>query len=276
MNNTLIFVVKYPVAGNVKTRLGQEIGLGNAVLLYRSFVEDLLAGLDEMELDVMIFYDPSSPIEKYSEWLGSRKYFPQQGKDIGERMLNCFENAFDAGYERSIIIGSDLPGLDMQEIDKGFIALQDNPACLGPAEDGGYYLIGFRKDRLVKSVFEGMKWSTDTVFEETVRRMNDQNIRPHILSPFSDVDTLDDLINLMADKDKKETLPQNSEYMGSNQPQKLVLDNIKSVFITVLATREAQPVAAEIIKHVNVPISSGAEPTYNFVTNPQSNIEINN
>ncbi|WP_432735438.1 TIGR04282 family arsenosugar biosynthesis glycosyltransferase [Maridesulfovibrio sp. FT414] len=207
MQEALIFFIKYPEAGRVKTRLGRDIGNENAALLYRSFVEDMLDSFDRSGLNTLIFYDSYQPIEKYTEWLGKRYFHQQEGNDLGTKMHIAFEECFSCGFERCLLTGSDLPGLPPETIATAFAALKNSPACIGPADDGGYYLIGFQKDGFTKSIFTDMIWSTKTVYNETVTRLNSAALAPAILPFFSDVDTLPDLKKILNIPGAKKTCP---------------------------------------------------------------------
>lgn len=124
------------------------------------------------------------------------KFYPQQGDDLGKRMRLAFETAFSEGYARCILTGSDLPGLDPKLIKSAFETLKKSPACIGPAKDGGYYLIGFQQERFSKSIFQDIKWSTESVFPETLIKLNEKGLPTAILPQFSDIDTVDDLLQL--------------------------------------------------------------------------------
>ncbi|WP_421901042.1 TIGR04282 family arsenosugar biosynthesis glycosyltransferase [Maridesulfovibrio sp.] len=197
MKCAIIVFVKYPETGKVKTRLGKDIGYEIAAKLYTAFVEDMLSNLDESGLTPIIAFDPFQPVEKYKEWLGERTYIPQQGEDLGQRMYNALQTAFDLNFDTSILTGSDLPDLDPERILKARQTLQKAPACIGPANDGGYYLIGFQKDFLTDSIFKNMEWSTDRVFSETLLRLEKMDINPSTLQEHQDMDTMEDLKRLL-------------------------------------------------------------------------------
>lgn len=122
---------------------------------------------------------------------------PQQGKNLGERMQNSFVQAFLQGFHRVIIIGSDSPDLPRTFIEEAFSALKTMDSVIGPACDGGYYLIGFRKETFFPEVFTGITWSTDKVFEESCARLKNAGRKTYILPPWHDIDTLADLQELI-------------------------------------------------------------------------------
>ena len=207
MKCAIIVFVKYPVAGKVKTRLGKDIGYENAAQLYTAFVDDMLSNLDISGLNPIIAFDPFQPVEKYHEWLGERDFIAQQGNDLGERMYNALLAGFTLHYDNCILTGSDLPDLDPERILQARQTLQKAPACIGPANDGGYYLIGFQKDFLTNSIFKNMEWSTDIVFSETLLRLEKQDIYPSILAEHQDMDTVEDLERLLNNMSAQKLCP---------------------------------------------------------------------
>ncbi|MBU1078035.1 MAG: TIGR04282 family arsenosugar biosynthesis glycosyltransferase [Spirochaetes bacterium] len=194
----VIFFIKYAEPGRVKTRLGSRIGLKRASELYRCFVMDILSLLRSLNKDVLIFYVPDTSLEKVRGWLGTKmRYFPQkEGADLGERMAVSLESAFKLGYEKSIIIGGDLPDLSSDIILQAFKDLNDHQSVIGPSDDGGYYLIGFNKKDYLNKVFQGIRWSTPEVFKMTMRIFNKEKYSVSLLQKWHDIDTLEDLRNL--------------------------------------------------------------------------------
>lgn len=195
----IVVFVKYPGPGAVKTRLAATLGDGFARSLYRLFVADTLDMLKDADCDTVIACDPCCAAELYSEWLGiDRAYLAQTGDGLGERMANAFIRTFAMGYAQVLLIGSDIPDLPGATIEQAFCSLSDHGAVLGPSEDGGYYLIGFTRNAFTDCVFREIAWSTPAVFKETLARMQAQRLSAHILPPWRDVDTKEDLSALYA------------------------------------------------------------------------------
>ena len=121
---------------------------------------------------------------------------PQRGRDLGERLRNGFADAFSKGFRGAMAIGSDSPDLPEGIVIEAREALEVHDVVIGPSIDGGYYLIGFKPDTFLPKAFDGIAWSTDAVFRETVDRLKEAALDVLILPPWSDVDTLDDLIVL--------------------------------------------------------------------------------
>ena len=204
-SNCVLFFVKYPERGQVKSRLATEFDERITIKLYRSFVEDLLLMLTNMNHPIMICYSPPDAFDKFRTWLGAQhQYVPQRGSSLGNRMENGFLAAFTAGYEHVIIIGSDSPDLPSHLIATAFQKLKEHDVVIGPCPDGGYYILGFSKLSYFPSVFRDIKWSTEEVFSSTLKKLREGKLDVHVMPTWSDVDTLDDLYELfIRNKDKE-------------------------------------------------------------------------
>jgi uncharacterized protein len=190
----LLLVSKYPVAGRVKTRLASRIGSENAAALARCFLLDELQILARMNLPITLFYDPPESGPAFAALTGNRCVLrPQRGGDLGERMGHVFEESFSKGFPAALLVGSDLPDLPLAHLKEAAAALAQGKAVLGPAADGGYYLIGFPKDRYLPQVFEDIPWSTPRVFRRTVERFDASGREVHLLPTWWDMDTVEDL-----------------------------------------------------------------------------------
>jgi rSAM/selenodomain-associated transferase 1 len=189
----IILFLRYPEKGKVKLRLGKELDEETVVTLYRNFVLDILDTLDEGAYAVRIYYTPGRLREQVGQWLGKeRAYFPQHGADLGERMKNAFTETFSEGFAYAVLIGSDIPDLPETLIAE---ALQSDThdVVIGPSVDGGYYLIGFRKDTFLPVLFHGMPWGTGKVFEKTMAAFQDLDANVHVLPHWRDIDRVDDI-----------------------------------------------------------------------------------
>jgi len=118
---------------------------------------------------------------------------------LGTRMHNAFTVCFAEGFRSVVLIGSDSPDLPREIINEAFESLKSCHAVIGPTYDGGYYLIGFSKDSLSEIFFENMAWSTDSVYAETIRRFDQEGLSFHVLPPWRDIDTVDDVRALLKD-----------------------------------------------------------------------------
>jgi len=192
--SSVILFVRSPERGRVKSRLAAAIGGKMALEIYKGFVLDIVETLKEGPYPFRIFFYPGNAREKVTNWLGKDfTYSPQRGSGIGEKMENAFVQSFSMGVERAVLIGSDIPDLPNSVIHRAFSSLDKSDAVLGPASDGGYYLIGFKKASFLPDVFHGIPWSTSSVYRETIEVFRLSKYRVHILRHWNDVDTLDDL-----------------------------------------------------------------------------------
>lgn len=186
----LIIFVKNAQKGRVKTRLAKVIGEKKALNVYLKLLNHTRNVVNGLPVDIHIFY--SDFIDENDGW-PDLNYFRhlQRGRNLGERMRNAFAKIFDRGYRKVVIIGSDCLELQSKHIIRAFNILDGFKAVIGPARDGGYYLLGLR--RLIPEIFKNKSWSTDSVFEETIRDFQDQNIIWQELPVLRDLDTARDL-----------------------------------------------------------------------------------
>jgi len=204
MKACLLFFVKYPEPGAVKTRLAKMIGYGYAVEFYKRFILDSVETLSTLPQQVNVCYAPGYSGSYFRNWLGERfLYTPQQGKDLGERMDHSFQQAFQQGFGKVAIIGSDLPDLPSQIVTQAFKELDTHDAVIGPAVDGGYYLLGFRQTSFFPSVFEDIAWSRETVFEQTSQKIEQAGLHRATLPIWQDVDSFSELRQLCTQSDRQ-------------------------------------------------------------------------
>jgi hypothetical protein len=219
-NRCLIVFVKYPQPGQVKSRLANAFDSDFAALLYKAFVFDILECAMKGNWQLRIFFYPPEKETEINKMFGNdHEYRPQRGADLGARMKNAFYDCFSEGFKSVVLIGSDFPDLPLKIIENAFAAL-DRPgdAVIGPAVDGGYYLIGFRYDKFLPAVFEGLTWSTVSVFPETLKILQTCGYQTEIIQEWQDVDKRDDLINLMErNKSTAFAHSQTMKYLAANR-----------------------------------------------------------
>ncbi|HEX8674827.1 MAG TPA: TIGR04282 family arsenosugar biosynthesis glycosyltransferase [Longimicrobium sp.] len=188
---TLVFV-RAPVAGRVKTRLASALGAEGALRIYQRLAEHTLREARALGGDVRVHFTPVDAEPEVRAWLGEGpRYLPQPTGDLGTRMKAAFHAAFEDGADRVVIIGSDLPELSAALLRRAFDALESHPAVIGPARDGGYYLLGMRT--MIEGLFDGIPWSTTEVLARTLDRFRAAGIKPALLDTLSDADEVDDL-----------------------------------------------------------------------------------
>ncbi|MGI9553735.1 MAG: TIGR04282 family arsenosugar biosynthesis glycosyltransferase [Thermodesulfobacteriota bacterium] len=196
MTNNLIIFIKYPEPGQVKTRIGRIIGIDKAADLYSSLANHVVSKLtDTNSYKISVFFTPEEKEEKIKNWFNNKGiyYFSQLGVSLGERISNAFDESFLNGFKNTIIIGSDCIEIDEKIITGAFNHLNNGSDCvIGPTYDGGYYLIGL-KSRNYPHIFEDIEWSSDSVFDETVKKVNYLNLKSIILERLNDVDDIDDV-----------------------------------------------------------------------------------
>lgn len=200
MKDCILFFVKYPVPGEVKTRLAEDSSPELAAEFYATFVEEKFEELkEECGAKVIVCHAPEGAGQAMRDWLGAGvRYFGQKGTDLGRRMENAFREAFLLGYDRAVLAGSDVPGLSPAILTEAIESLTEDTACLGPADDGGYYLVGFHRRGFKPEVLRDMEWSTRDVFERTASRLGKAGMNCHVLPPLEDMDTVEDVETLVA------------------------------------------------------------------------------
>jgi rSAM/selenodomain-associated transferase 1 len=196
----LIIFVKNPILGHVKSRLALKIGYANALEIYNELVDKIHKIVRELNCDKQVAY--SSSIETNDIWENDRfDKILQQGTDIGTRMYDAFNSAFQKGYENVVLIGSDIIGLQSGIIHQAFKHLEKADVVLGPAKDGGYYLVGMKQPR--KKIFENKDWGTSKVFIQTLKTCLDLDVSVQLVTELADLDRIEDFQYLDLDEWKK-------------------------------------------------------------------------
>jgi rSAM/selenodomain-associated transferase 1 len=189
MTEALVIVfVKNIKLGSVKTRLAKTIGDYGAMEVYSELVKITEQATQNVDIDTHIYFS-NAVID--TQWKNNFKTI-QLGIDLGERMHNAFLDGFKAGYKKIVLIGSDLPNISSEHILKGLEVLNENDIVFGPAEDGGYYLIGLKKD--CPELFINKPWSQPQLLENTLEELKSLDLKVGTLETSNDIDTYDDLI----------------------------------------------------------------------------------
>jgi uncharacterized protein len=186
--NALIIFTRNPELGKCKTRLAKTIGDEAALGIYKYLLKHTASVSENITADKYVFY--SENIKKDDLWDSNifRKKL-QYGYDLGARMENAFSELFELGYEKIIIIGSDLLDLTTNHIEGAFQTLNNHEVVIGPAKDGGYYLLGMKT--MQPNVFKNKNWGTSTVLNDTINDI--QNCTFTLLKELNDIDTFEDL-----------------------------------------------------------------------------------
>jgi len=186
----LMIFAKVPEAGKVKTRLAETVGEDKALQIYLKLLARTHDVASKASADKLIFYAGACDDFDMLDYYRIPKTTQCEG-DLGVRMSDAFTRAFAQQYEQVVIIGSDCYDLTSEIIDEAFASLSDHDFVIGPAKDGGYYLLGMT--RQLDSLFEGKAWSTEDVFLDTILDMKEDGGEYHILPTLSDVDREEDL-----------------------------------------------------------------------------------
>lgn len=193
--NLLIIFTRNPELGKVKTRLAKSIGEENALTIYKTLLDRTEKTTRNLNCDKAVYY--SVKIREHDIWDTSiYQKHKQHGDDLGIRMHNAFFEAFNRNYDKVAIIGSDLFDLNPSHINEAFKALDKNDLVIGPAHDGGYYLLAMKS--LYSQVFTNKNWGTSTVFKDTVKDLKNKDF--HLLETLNDVDVYNDIKNIHAFK----------------------------------------------------------------------------
>ncbi len=198
MDEELLMVfAKVPVPGSCKTRLAVRFGHDAAAELAEAFLVTTLRrfGGPNGSRCVEYHFAPPELQVRAREIAGSRaESIPQVEGDLGARMSHAFRRGFSRGPRRVVCIGADSPHLPESIVDQAFQRLAEVPVVLGPAEDGGYYLIGLTGSH--DALFDAIPWSTDRVLKVTLDRCAREGLGAELLPPFYDVDEPDELVRL--------------------------------------------------------------------------------
>ena len=211
----LVVFARVPEPGRVKTRLTTLLSADEAARLYESFLFDALDGYRTLDAAVRLYLAPSESRVPAGFGGEDAAVFLQKGSDLGSRLLGAFVETFAAGFEQVVAIGTDHPTLPPAFVELAFEQL-DAPlsVCIGPTEDGGYYLLG--ANEFYPGLFPGIPYGTDGVFEQTMARIDETGAGVTVLPRWYDVDTPDDLARLWAElAGAPERAPRTAAYLAT-------------------------------------------------------------
>lgn len=184
----LLIFTRNPKLGKCKTRLAAAIGDQAALDIYMILLQHTAKITKDLNCSKEVYY--SEEIPENDLWdKGNYTKQLQEGNDLGERMYNAFISGFERGYQKIIIIGSDIYDLNSETIEAGFNSLENSDFVIGPAADGGYYLLGMKT--LNKEIFLNKNWGTETVLEDTLKNLNHKKVK--LLQIKNDIDVYEDL-----------------------------------------------------------------------------------
>lgn len=216
--NLLIIFVKNPVEGFVKSRLATSIGDYPAFLIYKELLDKAHKLAILTPFTKAVYY--SSFIDDNDIWENDVfQKFLQREEGVGNRMRNAFADSFQSGFEKVVLTGSDIIGLTPEVIENAFTYLDKSDVVLGPAKDGGYYLIGLKQPHV--KLFQDINWSTDKVLSQTLDKIQNLKLSSKLLPELSDLDRIDDFQFLSnADRKKFGDIVKNMDFVEveSNNP----------------------------------------------------------
>jgi len=178
----LIIFARKPTLGKVKTRLAATLGEAKALEIYSKLLAHTRAVIAKVDCDKYVFLTQEVTDDF---WQGFDTEI-QQGNILGERMQYAFDLLFNKGYEKVLIIGTDCPAISTKIVSSGFEKLQNHDVVIGPAEDGGYYLLGM--SNMYNTLFENISWSSELVCNQTIEKIKEQNLSHTLLQTLNDVD----------------------------------------------------------------------------------------
>jgi len=189
----LLVFIRDPRPGQAKTRLIPALGPERAAELYRALAEEEVGGTSPRggEYGRLLCFAPAEARPALEAWFPGETFVPQRGADLGARMSAAFDEAFRGGAARVAIIGTDVPSVTRETVLGAFRALEASDVVLGPAHDGGYYLLALKRPR--PALFADIAWSTPAVLPATEERARGLGLAVHRLDVLRDIDTLEDL-----------------------------------------------------------------------------------
>jgi uncharacterized protein len=188
--NRLIIFLKAPRPGTVKTRLAEALGYDGACAAYEHMVRRLMENLRALS-GVELRHTPDDGRADIAVWVREGWQTRPQGPGaLGERLIRAFDEQFRSGPKRVVVIGSDCPSVTVEDIRRAWASLETHDLVLGPARDGGYWLIGLREEH--PELFQGIAWSTETVLSQTVKQARAAGLQIDLLDERGDIDTAED------------------------------------------------------------------------------------
>jgi rSAM/selenodomain-associated transferase 1 len=190
--NVILFFIKYPTPGKVKTRIATTVGAARAAEIYRRLAERVCSCLPR-DAEIIAVFDPPTKRAEIEEWLTPLspflKFIPQHSGDLGTRLSAAFAAAFNPPtvQKKVAAIGSDCVDLDTAIFAETWRALDQDDCVIGPAGDGGYYLLALRKP--APTLFSKINWSTERVLNQTLTRAAAAQLSVHLLPKLTDIDT---------------------------------------------------------------------------------------
>lgn len=222
MKNALILFTRVPVPGETKTRLMPFLTGEECAGLHAAFLKDTYEKASAVGADVLVFYTPEDREESLKGLLGdSARYLPQYGEDLGVRMKYAIGIALRLGYGKCVLIGSDCPQIHTETLTAAFENLDEKDIVIHPTVDGGYYLIGMKKE--YESIWNIERYGTNTVIYDTLEHMKNEHLKTAVGQMYYDIDEEADLRKLYMDirSGIVTNCPYTAQYLRENLTEKL-------------------------------------------------------
>lgn len=192
MKEAIIIFTRVPIPGQTKTRLEKMLTKEECAKIHMEFLKDIKLTCESINRDRFVFYTPMDKNNILLDIFGDKfNYEIQEGKDLGEKMYNAINNVLNKGYKSCILIGSDIPYIRKEDLEKSFSILKKEDIVLGPTEDKGYYLVGMNK--AVKGIFENIEYGHGNVLENTIEAIKKENLTYDLTNKNRDIDEPEDL-----------------------------------------------------------------------------------
>lgn len=192
MKQAIILYTRVPLAGRTKTRLMPYLSPGQCRKLHEYFLKEICHTCEAVEADLLVFCTPWEERARLRQlWSREIPMYPQSGSDLGEGMANAFRQAFALGYEKVLLMGTDVPQVKVETLRGQFDNLDTADIVINPTRDGGYFLIGMKQ--AYDEIWHVRQYGTGTVFEETLAHMRRMQLTVAVGETYLDIDTPEDL-----------------------------------------------------------------------------------
>ncbi|MEL3904200.1 MAG: TIGR04283 family arsenosugar biosynthesis glycosyltransferase [Treponemataceae bacterium] len=206
MKDAIIIFTRVPIPHKTKTRLMPVYTPEECAALHSAFLRDIYTAAKKTNKTIFVFYTPDDAVQLLAECLGTwENFFVQEGADLGARMLHAIQTVLQRGFSSCVLIGSDIPEMSAEIVQLAFSALDKSDIVLCPVSDGGYCLIGMKK--IIREAFDIPQYGTATVLENTVRALKEVNYTVSVLPVLHDIDTLQDMLDLMTRLKQDPSIP---------------------------------------------------------------------
>ncbi len=185
MSGEIIIFLRQPILGQVKTRLAVDIGEQRALEIYQTLIEITLQACQEIQVPKSLYFFPAIDQQILATVGEDFTAYLQSGEDLGVKMSKAFAEALDR-HNSAVIVGTDCPYINPELLDQALRSLREFDVVIGPARDGGYYLLGMKHHH--PSIFVDIDWSTENVLQQTLTRVKQLNLSYHLLPELSDID----------------------------------------------------------------------------------------